>query len=61
MEESLRERGPWCECEHPKSWHSDVDGHCKAPVGVDFSDDCSCEKFVEAQSDTLESLGVDVL
>lgn len=55
------EKERWCECEHPLSWHSDVDGHCKAPVGYDFSDDCSCEEFKEAQGDTLENLGVDVL
>lgn len=53
----------WCECEHPLSYHDD-EGVCHAPAGSDeisLGYDCSCKQFVEAQGDTLESLGVDVL
>lgn len=58
-----QERERWCECEHPLSWHDD-EGRCQAPKGsseAELATDCFCQHFVEAQGDTLENLGVDLL
>lgn len=50
----------FCECEHSLDYHND-EGHCQAPIGPDLGTDCGCLSFKEAEGDTLDNLGVDVL
>ncbi len=58
---TLHERqARWCQCEHSEESHDEAGCKVRDSTGGDEWK-CSCPQFVEAEGDTLENLGVDVL